>query len=307
MNRLSKADQFLLDSIKRGDERSWNEFVERFQGRLLAFARQRLRDSGAAEDVVQETFIACLRGLQQFRGDSGLETYLFVILRRKIIDHLRGRKLNLCLLQDTLGGEDDSYSATEALAVDPVTGASWYAKGQERQEAQHGALTTAVTETIEKYKDALDFRALMLTELLFYCGAPAPQIASMMDEPEPTVRTFKRRWLQRIAARAQELAGEEFAQVDADTWRTDEHVDSLLRDTWQTQRLSCPKRNTIGAYLLGSLDEAWSEYVGFHIEHLGCHFCRANLDDLKAAADEAEQQRLHERILNSTVGFLKQA
>ena len=40
--------------------RSWSDFVSRYQGRLLRFARAKLPQRADAEDVVQETFVAFL-------------------------------------------------------------------------------------------------------------------------------------------------------------------------------------------------------------------------------------------------------
>jgi hypothetical protein len=76
---------------------------------------------------------------------------------------------------------------------------------------------------------------------------------------------------------------------------------------WAQGRLSCPKRNTIGAYLLGTLDEPWRDYVAFHLDQLGCRFCQANHDDLRRALDESESQAIRQRIMKSTVGFLRKA
>jgi hypothetical protein len=45
--------------------------------------------------------------------------------------------------------------------------------------------------------------------------------------------------------------------------------------------------------------------VDFHLNTLGCHFCRANLEDLKPQAAEEVPPVLRARIMESTVGFLK--
>jgi hypothetical protein len=70
-------------------------------------------------------------------------------------------------------------------------------------------------------------------------------------------------------------------------------------------RLSCPKRSTIGAWLLGTLEAPWAAYVPFHVERLGCRFCQANLEDLRRPARQGEAIQARKRILASTVGFLR--
>ncbi len=67
------------------------EVVERWQPQLLRHARATIRDGGAAEEAVQDTLVSAWRHLDEFRGDASMRTWLFTILARKIVDHLRRR------------------------------------------------------------------------------------------------------------------------------------------------------------------------------------------------------------------------
>lgn len=58
---------------------------------LYRYALLHLRDSTAADDVVQATFLAALQAGAKFRGESSPRTWLIGILKRKIIDHFRAR------------------------------------------------------------------------------------------------------------------------------------------------------------------------------------------------------------------------
>jgi RNA polymerase sigma-70 factor, ECF subfamily len=58
---------------------------------LFRCAVFRLGHTEAAEDIVQETFLAALRNRQTFAGRSSERTWLVGILKKKIIDHLRRR------------------------------------------------------------------------------------------------------------------------------------------------------------------------------------------------------------------------
>lgn len=59
---------------------------------LVRFAALQLRDWEMAEDVVQEALLAAERNIGQFEGDASLKTWLFSILRNKIVDVLRSRR-----------------------------------------------------------------------------------------------------------------------------------------------------------------------------------------------------------------------
>lgn len=52
---------------------------------------------------------------------------------------------------------------------------------------------------------------------------------------------------------------------------------------WRRHRISCPSRDELGQFLLGVLEAEVADYLRFHLEQVGCRYCAANLDDLRAA------------------------
>jgi hypothetical protein len=83
--------------------------------------------------------------------------------------------------------------------------------------------------------------------------------------------------------------------------------EDLLTEVWESQRLSCPKRSTLGAFLLESLAPEWFDYVDFHLTTMGCHFCRASFKDLQEQHASEQQTQFRQQILNSTIGLLADA
>lgn len=68
----------------------WNDpEVSALRSAMLRFARINLRDAAAAEDMVQEALLAAMQSADGFDGRSALRTWMFSILRNKIVDHLR--------------------------------------------------------------------------------------------------------------------------------------------------------------------------------------------------------------------------
>jgi RNA polymerase sigma-70 factor (ECF subfamily) len=65
------------------------EWLEAYGDYLFNVAVGQVRDKTAAEDLVQETFLAALKARDSFRGQSSDRTWLVGILRHKIYDHLR--------------------------------------------------------------------------------------------------------------------------------------------------------------------------------------------------------------------------
>lgn len=64
------------------------EWFELYGDYLFAFARQRVRDAAAAEDLVQETFLAAINSMT-YAGKSSAKTWLTGILKHKIYDYFR--------------------------------------------------------------------------------------------------------------------------------------------------------------------------------------------------------------------------
>ena len=70
------------------DPSTW---VDQYGDYLYRYAYSRLRDANAAEEVVQETFLAGVRYAEQFSGRGTEQAWLLGILKRKIIDFIRKR------------------------------------------------------------------------------------------------------------------------------------------------------------------------------------------------------------------------
>ena len=301
---VTKGEQYFLDKIRQGNEQAWSEFIGRYRGRLLRFAQAKLPQRADAEDVIQDTFIAFLNSVGRFRGECDLETYLFALTRRKIIDsYRRSDTRRVCLIQDAYesGSEEDPSDAFEQVQG-PVQTASWYARADEQHDAQKAMLAEAINDLVDDFKRALRFRDLQIIELLFYCQLANKRVAEIMNITEQTVGVIKHRSLKQVREYMSHKQAAAGRGSDAGNGGS-EPADSLLTEIWEYHRPSCPKRSTIGAYLLRTLDSDWQKYVDSHLNVLGCRFCRANMEDLQSQAVE-HQQQLHARIMESTVGFL---
>lgn len=76
--------------------------------RLLSFARLHLRDNALAEDAVQEALMAAIEKETSFAGRSGYETWVFGILKYKILDLMRLQKKQGRFKPLEEEGEDDA-------------------------------------------------------------------------------------------------------------------------------------------------------------------------------------------------------
>lgn len=88
-----------------------NDFIASVRRDMLKFAQLQLRDATLAEDAVQEALAAALDGEKQFSGRSALKTWVFGILRNKIIDLIRqqARTTNVSSLSSEEQALDDTF------------------------------------------------------------------------------------------------------------------------------------------------------------------------------------------------------
>ncbi len=115
--------------------------------------------------------------------------------------------------------------------------------------------------------------------------------------------------VERMAAIEEALRHNESLQerMRATNGRRDAGVHSL-GEIWRRHRLSCPTREQLGSHLLGVLAADAADYVKFHLETIGCRYCLASLEDLRAqqsAADGEQSHHRRQRYFQSSVGHLR--
>ena len=73
----------MLERLRQGDEAAFASLVDRHHGALLRLAMAYVSDRSIAEEVVQETWMGVLEGVDRFEGRSSLKTWIFRILTNK--------------------------------------------------------------------------------------------------------------------------------------------------------------------------------------------------------------------------------
>jgi RNA polymerase sigma-70 factor (ECF subfamily) len=76
-------EAILVEGIKGGEERAFMELVERFHSPLLRMALTFVHCEAVAKEVVQDTWMAVLEGINRFEGRSSLKTWIFRILMNR--------------------------------------------------------------------------------------------------------------------------------------------------------------------------------------------------------------------------------
>lgn len=95
-------------------------------------------------------------------------------------------------------------------------------------------------------------------------------------------------------------------QLAAINARRDAGVHSV-GEIWRRHRLSCPTREQLGTFYLNALDDESTQYIRFHLETIGCRYCRANYEDLRREQEETQAitQQRRSKYFQSSAGQLK--
>lgn len=87
------VDSDLLARAAAGDRGAFAELVTRHQATVHRFAAALTRDAAAAEDVLQETFLAALKAAGSFRGEGSVRGWLLTIARNAALRYIRPREM----------------------------------------------------------------------------------------------------------------------------------------------------------------------------------------------------------------------
>lgn len=286
------ADAYLVEAVRAGDERAWQEIIDRYTGRLISFARRMLADRSEAEDLVQEAFIGLMRSMPTYDASRSLETYLFAILRNKLHDHFRKQR----------AGERQSLDSTEDERTheqfEDAESPSRYAARREALDGQRRAVVCILRKWVEQCCAPGKFGDLIVVEMLVVLGMRNKEVAADLEISETAVAGIKFRVLEHWRRLASVDEPQDWSEADLAR-------DSTLGRIWREEGVSCLKRSTLGKYLLGVLEDDWQRYIEFHVQEAGCARCAANLEDLRSEDESATgQPEFRARCFASSVGFL---
>jgi RNA polymerase sigma factor (sigma-70 family) len=177
----------LLRRVRDGDATALSDLYGRFGGPLYALAYQVVRDAGAAEDIVQEVFMAVWRDAGRFDPAKGSPAgWLFALTRHKAIDLLRR--------ETTARSRSVDVDLTLEPAAEDVEHEAWVGIQRDR-----------TLESLQRLPDA-QREAL---ELAFFAGLTHVEVAERLGIPLGTAKTRIRSGLLRL----RDLLGDSLSEV----------------------------------------------------------------------------------------------
>lgn len=177
------SDRDLLQAWGDGDVAAGRTLFGRHFTSIFRFFRNKVDD--AADDLTQQTFVACLKARENFRGDSSFRTFLFAIARKRLYDHLRQRQRRApkeAPLGERSIADIHGPSPTRLIAM------------QQEQELLLRALRRL----------PVDMQVAL--ELFYWEELPIPEISVILETPTGTIKRRLQRARHRLDAIMAELA-----------------------------------------------------------------------------------------------------
>jgi len=189
------TDIALLDQWRNGDAEAGQALFQRHFDSIYGFFETKCEAD--ADELVQSTFLACLRARDQFRKESSFRTYLFTIARHELYRVLRGRQRDGARL-------DFQLSSIAELVSTPGT------RIARNQEHQH------LLEVLRQ----LPLEQQTLLELHYWEDLDISALAQVFETPEATIRTRLHRARKLLREKMERLGPREVLQTleSMDAW-----------------------------------------------------------------------------------------
>ena len=182
-------DRTLVEHVRRGNNAAFGLLMRRYNRRLYRTARAILKDDGAAEDALQEAYVAAYRHVGNYRGDAAVSTWLTRIVVNEALQTLRRTRRERVVVPF----DESSTERVEQVPDMPMA------------TPENAAVRAEVRRLIERKIDELpeSYRAVfMLREVE---DMTVEETAAALDIPPATVRTR----LFRAKARLREALAQE--------------------------------------------------------------------------------------------------
>jgi len=193
------SDEFLMHAFAGGDTAAFTRLYDRHERAAWRFIRHRLgpQHEGAADDVLQETWISVARAAPRYVASARFTTWLFTVARNRVIDHLRAQANAMLSTDAPLPGsgsdDDDGEHWADRVAADAAEGP--LARIESRQQAQ--AFLDALAQLPAPQREAFVLQAeggLSVDEVASATGVGAETAKTRLRYAKARLRALLAGW-----------------------------------------------------------------------------------------------------------------
>lgn len=157
---ISKEDRMLYGKIITGDQAAITLFYTRHESTLRTFIEKKLGSSEHTDEILQDAFIGFFEALRSFRAQCSLKTFLYAIAGKKVLSHIRKKRLKQYM-----------FSHLPVYVIESLT-AVW---------ADDGITSRELAEKIERSIGGLPHDYQVALRLKYVEGRKVPHIAHHLN------------------------------------------------------------------------------------------------------------------------------
>lgn len=191
--RATDPEHALVDRLRAGDEQAFAELVDRLHPMLRRIARGYVHTEEAAGDVVQETWIAVLRGIDRFEGRSSLRTWVVSIMvniaRRQGVRDARTVPFSALAPE----GDDRTFPAQRFAGPDDEYPGHWTLAPERWRDPAAAALAGETRRLLRAAVDSLPDTQRAVLTLRDVEGWSGPEVAATLGLTEGNQRVLLHR------------------------------------------------------------------------------------------------------------------
>jgi RNA polymerase sigma-70 factor, ECF subfamily len=191
-----ESDEGLMVRYQRGDVRAFELLLSRHRKPVFNFILRFVREPALAEDLLQETFLRVIKGVDAYEKQAKFTTWLYTIARNLCVDNSRRAKHRKAASLDAPMNASEKDGAT---LLDVVSDRN--APATDRQvigNELHGKLYDAISKLSEDQREVFLMREFL--------DMPFKDIAEVVGCPENTVKSRMRYALEKLKLELDEYA-----------------------------------------------------------------------------------------------------
>jgi RNA polymerase sigma-70 factor (ECF subfamily) len=199
---LAAADEQVVAALRAGDEHAFRDLFERSHAMMKRVARSYVGSDAIAEEVVQDTWLAVITGIERFEGRSALGTWIFSILVNQA--RTRGARERRTLPFSALTPSDDerepAVGPERFQGDDDAWPGHWATPPRPWQKPEQRLLSLEARDRLKAALAQLPERQRLIVSLRDVEGLGADEVCDLLDLSPENQRVLLHRGRSRLRA-----------------------------------------------------------------------------------------------------------
>lgn len=208
---LAASDERIVAALRAGDERTFRELFERSHPMMKRVARTYVASDAVADEIVQDTWMAIVTGIERFEGRSALGTWMFSILINQAKSHSARERRALPFSSLTpVDVEGPAVEPDRFQKDDDAFPGHWATPPRPWQKPERRLLSLEVRRELKQALAQLPARQRLVVTLRDVEGLSAEEVRDLLDLSQENQRVLLHRGRSRLRTLLEEY-------VDGDT------------------------------------------------------------------------------------------